>query len=151
MFFSRSIMIKQLLLFSHFEMIKSFKIFIVKLYYYDGALEESADDFLEFFRRQQRRVRRWRFTNRRRRLDKRNYKLSMFKKKKSLSVVGPRDHIKYLKNKEGQWREHIKKSWDRSSFYSKKNEPSPVFVKYNYDKSLSKYENDINFHSHKRN
>ena len=44
-------MIKQLLLFSHFEMTKLFKLFTVKLYYYDGALEESADDFLDFFRR----------------------------------------------------------------------------------------------------
>lgn len=32
-------------------MIKSFKLFSVKLYYYDGALEESLDDGLEYFRK----------------------------------------------------------------------------------------------------
>jgi hypothetical protein len=43
-------MIKHLLLFSHFEMIKIYKVFTVKLFYYDGALEDSIEDCLDQIR-----------------------------------------------------------------------------------------------------
>jgi len=43
-------MVKYLLIFSHFHMVKVFKLFLVKLYYYDGALEESVDDCLDKFK-----------------------------------------------------------------------------------------------------
>jgi hypothetical protein len=41
-------MVKFLLLFSHFELIKLYKIFSVRIFYYDGAMEESIDDCLHY-------------------------------------------------------------------------------------------------------
>lgn len=42
-------MIQFVLFYGHFEIIKVSKILLIKLFYYDGLLEELIDDCLDFF------------------------------------------------------------------------------------------------------